>query len=72
MNSRPDKTELVSELLIMPDGILYAHNLTPELAAVLSALNPVDDAMQRRARPAGNTESKKLLPSGRKDRHSQP
>jgi len=38
-----------SEIRIASDGKVFAHNLTPELAAVLAELNPGDDAMRVRA-----------------------
>lgn len=37
------------ELLILPDGKILAHNVTPALARVLAELNPADAAMNRRA-----------------------
>ena len=39
----------VSEMLILPDGRVFAHNITPEMARVLAKLNPADEAMSRRA-----------------------
>jgi len=53
----------MSELLIMPDGKIYAHNLTPEMAAVLSELNPEDEAIQQRVVTHVGPETKKLLPA---------
>ncbi len=38
-----------SELLILGDGTIFAHNLTPAMAALLAELNPDDAAMRRRA-----------------------
>jgi hypothetical protein len=38
-----------SEIRIASCGRILAHNLTPELAAVLAELNPGDDAMRVRA-----------------------
>lgn len=35
--------------MILPDGTIYARNLTPELAAILATLNPNDPAMALRA-----------------------
>lgn len=32
----------VSELLLLPDGRILVHNLTPEFARLLSELNPDD------------------------------
>ena len=31
----PDSVPVVSELLLLPDGRILAHHLTPELAALL-------------------------------------
>jgi hypothetical protein len=39
----------VSEILILPDGKIFAHNITPEMAQVLAKLDPADEAMNRRA-----------------------
>jgi hypothetical protein len=39
----------VSEFLILADGRILAHNLTPVMADVLAELNPADTAMSRRA-----------------------
>lgn len=43
-----------SEILILPDGKILAHNLTPEVAQVLAELNPADAAMCRRANRKNN------------------
>jgi hypothetical protein len=40
----------VSEILILADGKIFAHNLTPEMARVLTELNPADKRMRRRAK----------------------
>ena len=51
MKSKRRKADLgSSELLIMPDGRILAHNITPVMARVLAELNPTDEAMNRRAR----------------------
>ena len=39
---------LSSELLILPDGRILVHNLTPTMASVLRELNPDDDTIQPR------------------------
>ena len=62
MNSENEKNELMSELLVMPDGQIYAHNLTPEMAAVLAELNPNDDTVKQRVITHVDQETKKLLP----------
>ena len=38
-------------LLILPDGTVLVHNLTPAFTAVLSELNPADERIRSRARP---------------------
>ena len=47
--TRPHSTGAVSELLVWPDGRIFAHNITPELAALLAQLDPDDPAMRARA-----------------------
>jgi hypothetical protein len=56
MNSKPPGKDH-SEFLILPNGRILAHNLTPALARVLAGLNPHDPAMRRRAR------AKKIFPA---------
>jgi hypothetical protein len=41
--------ESTSELLILPDGRILVHNLTPTFAALLRALNPDDGQIRPRA-----------------------
>jgi len=38
-----------SEILILSDSRIFAHNLTPALAEVLLNLNPEDEVMSMRA-----------------------
>ncbi len=38
-----------AEVLILPDGKILAHNITPEMAAVLAELQPENHLMQQRA-----------------------
>ncbi|MGE3311329.1 MAG: hypothetical protein AB7O66_15285 [Limisphaerales bacterium] len=40
-----------TEFMILPDGTIYARNLTPDLAAILANLNPHDATMALRAVP---------------------
>ena len=47
----------MTELLIMQDGTIYVHNLTPEMAIALSALNP--DAPSIRARIPASSDPPK-------------
>ena len=42
-------TENHSELLLLPDGRILVHNLTPAMAALLHQLDPGDRRMIRRA-----------------------
>jgi hypothetical protein len=42
-------TKSVGEILILADGKILAHNISPVLADVLAQLNPADQAMQERA-----------------------
>jgi hypothetical protein len=62
MKPKQDPVELMSELLVMPDGQIYVHNLTPEMAAVLRELNPGDETIARRVITHVNKDVKKLLP----------
>ena len=43
-----------SELLILADGKILAHNITPVMAEVLSQLNPEDEGMSRRVNQKPN------------------
>ena len=43
--TRPGST---SELLILADGRILVHNLTPAFAELLSELNPADEQIQPR------------------------
>jgi len=47
---RPD--DLVTELLLLPDGRVLVQNLTPAFAALLRELNPDDEQLAPRTRPA--------------------
>lgn len=38
-----------TELLVLPDGHVLSHNLTPAVAKVLAKLNPSDVPMRQRA-----------------------
>jgi hypothetical protein len=40
---------LTTELLLMPDGRILVHNLTPAFADLLHGLNPDDDQIRPRA-----------------------
>jgi hypothetical protein len=50
---KPDHAapEQMTEVLIMADGTIYVHNLTPAMAVALSALNPDDARIRSRIPP---------------------
>jgi hypothetical protein len=52
---RPPNDELVTELLILPDGQILVHNLTPAFAGLLKELNP--DAEQISSRVTRHSPS---------------
>jgi hypothetical protein len=39
----------ISEILVLPDGRIFAHNISRVMAKVLAELNPADKAMRERA-----------------------
>jgi hypothetical protein len=47
--ARRDDGQHSGELLILPDGRILAHNITPALARVLAELAPNDAGMRARA-----------------------
>jgi hypothetical protein len=49
-NPNPPDQNQISELLILGDGSIFVHNLTPMMAGLLSELNPHDEAMRLRAK----------------------
>ena len=44
-----NRSSLMTELLILKDGRILVHNLTPTLANLLSDLNPTDEQIGSRA-----------------------
>ncbi len=50
--SSSDDPPASAELLILPDGRVLGHNLSPEAASLLRVLNPEDPLMKERARAA--------------------
>ncbi|MEO7298941.1 MAG: hypothetical protein ABI042_10250 [Verrucomicrobiota bacterium] len=40
-----------AELLVLPDGKILAHNITPKMAALLSSLDPKNELMKQRGVP---------------------
>jgi hypothetical protein len=41
---------LTTEVLVLPDGRILAHNLTPAFADLLSGLDPANEQIRARAR----------------------
>jgi hypothetical protein len=47
----PPEPPPTSDLLLLPDGRILAHNLTRALAELLTQLSPGEETIQLRARP---------------------
>ena len=47
--NRAPEAPLTTELLLLPDGRILVHNLTPVFAGLLEALNPADAHLAPRA-----------------------
>ena len=47
-----DEARGSAEILVLPDGRILVHNLTPAVAALLAELAPHDPDMRRRAASA--------------------
>ena len=41
--------DATTEFLILADGRILVHNVTPTMASILSQLNPTDEMMRERA-----------------------
>jgi len=50
-------SDALCDLLILSDGTVLVHNLTPAMAAVLNEINPEDAAIHRRVPAAGEAIS---------------
>jgi hypothetical protein len=63
-DARPPR-EFETELLLLPDGRILVHNLSPEMAALLERLAPQDATIKRRARshPAPAPSTTALCPN---------
>jgi hypothetical protein len=44
-------TSATTELLLLPNGQILVHNLTPVMAALLAEFNPADEPMRERVTP---------------------
>jgi hypothetical protein len=52
-------SDAACEFMVLPDGTLLAHQLTPALAAVLAQVNPADATMRQRAAGAAKPSEKR-------------
>ncbi len=59
--SRELEPDLVTDLLILSDGTVLAHNLTPVMAALLATIHICDETVEQR-RPASATYPRNELP----------
>ncbi|HTY86884.1 MAG TPA: hypothetical protein VMB80_05410 [Candidatus Acidoferrum sp.] len=55
--------ELTTELLVLPDGRILVHNLTPPLAELLHELNPDDEQIASRLTPRASGSISHELPN---------
>jgi hypothetical protein len=62
-NFRKKRPPLETELLILPDGRIFIHNLTQPLADLLKTLNPDDEQIQPRARRTAHRTPRILHPA---------
>ncbi len=53
--SHPSREPATSDVLILSDGMILAHNMTQAMAAVLHEVNPQDPGMRARAAAAERT-----------------
>jgi hypothetical protein len=58
-----------SELLLLPDGRILVHNLTPGMAALLQQLDRGDRTMMKRARKASRERMRREKPQAKITRH---
>ena len=49
MNPFQTTADATTELLLLPNGEILVHNLTPTMATLLAQLNPADRPMRERA-----------------------
>jgi hypothetical protein len=49
--SSPETATATTEMLLLPDGRLLVHNLTPKMARLLHELNPDDTEISPRSQP---------------------
>lgn len=56
-----------AELFITETGQILAHNITPEMAAVLSELNPGDNQISERVQRASGASPEVPKPNSQRD-----
>ena len=49
--------QATTEFLILADGRILVHNITPTMASILSQLNPADELMRERAQAVDKDEA---------------
>ena len=49
--------DATTEFLILADGRILVHNVTPTMASILSQLNPTDEMMRERAQAADKDQA---------------
>ena len=57
------ESPLTTELLLLPDGRILVHSLTPAFAELLNKLNPDDEQINPRACPTKDSKSSVTLPT---------
>jgi hypothetical protein len=61
--SAPSNPEATSEILILANGTVYAHNITPQMARLLTLLDPADLPMRARAAIPGQDPAPSNFPN---------
>ena len=59
----PAGQSLTTELLLLPDGRILVHSLTPAFAELLNGLNPDDEQIGSRACQITPAEAPETLPA---------
>jgi hypothetical protein len=61
--SLPSEPPLMTELLLLPDGRILVHSLTPAFAELLNKLNPDDEQINSRACQTKDSRSSVTFPT---------